>query len=194
MKTIGLHQHAGQQVLDVLARRARERAAEDVGEQQREHDRHHGHVEQLERHVLDLEHGAPGERRDGGQRPRPAGAVPACASTWWVRSPVGRARRWSWLGLLGLRASAGRPVSARNTSSRLGFPTENSATSTLCLGERGEHVRRLSRVREPRGQLRRLGHRQDAVAQDARHQLLRQSRAGPRWRAARAGRWSRPTP
>ena len=33
-------------------------------------------------------------------------------------------------------SAAGRPVSARNTSSRLGLPTENWATSILSVGQR----------------------------------------------------------
>ena len=57
-----LHQDPGEQELDVDLRRTTEGAPEDVREEQGEHDRRDGHVEQLERNVFDLQHRAPGER------------------------------------------------------------------------------------------------------------------------------------
>ena len=57
-----LDHDAGQQVLQVGVRRAADRAAEDVDEQQQEHDRLDAEVDQLERVVLDLHQRAPGER------------------------------------------------------------------------------------------------------------------------------------
>ena len=70
----GLHQDAGEQELDVGVGRAGERAAEQVREHHREHDRRDDHVEELLRHVLDLEQRPPAEGQhvgDGARRLRP---------------------------------------------------------------------------------------------------------------------------
>ena len=112
-------------------RRAGQRAAEQVGEQQHEHDREGRHVEQLHGHVLDLEHGPPGE----GERRRPA--ADGVGGPVARRPPSegglgdGRLRRLRW-AVTSCRcpprsvsvcvSSAGWPVRARNTSSRLGWP------------------------------------------------------------------------
>ncbi|CAM5269534.1 hypothetical protein STENM223S_02555 [Streptomyces tendae] len=65
------HEDARQDELDVVRRRPGQRASEEVREHQQVHDREGRDVEQLLRHVLDLQHGAPAERQGGGQRAGP---------------------------------------------------------------------------------------------------------------------------
>ena len=132
-----LHQDSGQQRLDVRARRASQRPAEHVREQQREHDRRDGHVEELKRHVLDLQHRAPGQRRDRRQRrdgpgldAREQRAAAAGDRAWTHDAASVVAPALAPLPLpLPLPAApvasspaspAPCPVNAKNTSSRLG--------------------------------------------------------------------------
>ena len=63
----GLDQDAGQEELQVFAGRTGERAAEDEGEQQREHDRRHHQIEELLRHMLEFQHRAPAEDQRVGK-------------------------------------------------------------------------------------------------------------------------------
>ncbi|HEX5296709.1 MAG TPA: hypothetical protein VFW50_06960 [Streptosporangiaceae bacterium] len=64
----GERERAGQQELQVTMRRAGQRTAEQVGEQQREQHRDAGDVAQLFRYVPDLEQGPPREREGGCRR------------------------------------------------------------------------------------------------------------------------------
>ena len=66
-------EHAGQDVVEVLAGRPLDGAAEQVGEHQDEHHGRDRHVEQLLGDVLDLEHPAPAEGQRRGERARPRG-------------------------------------------------------------------------------------------------------------------------
>ena len=131
----GHHQRAGQDELKVAAGGSGQRAAEEVGEHQREHDRDGDHVEQLLGDVLDLEQGTPAEggRRCPGTRrlrPRPGRGtgerrVCPCGGTSWDSGDLGHDVASFALS----RPSPGWPVRARNTSSRLGWPRANSPTA-----------------------------------------------------------------
>ena len=68
------HEDAREDVVQVLAGRSGDRAAEHVGEHQHEHHRRDRHVEELLGYVLDLQHPSPpeGHRRRRGARPRRA--------------------------------------------------------------------------------------------------------------------------
>src|SRR6185312_3830512 len=121
----GLHENAGQEELQIFARRPGKRSAEDEGEEQREHDRRHDEIEELLRHVLEFQHGAPAEdervgKRRRPRRPRPPfkphqgrGLAHSLAPPWLSPLP--------WLSRL--------PVKAKKTSSRLGWPMEKSERS-----------------------------------------------------------------
>ena len=122
-------------VVQVLAGRAGDRAAEQVREHQHEHDRRDGHVEQLLGHVLDLQHRAPAERQRRRQRAGGRGGARRSRRAAWRHGDACRRRRRRALTLharlrppVSVSSSAGWPVRARNTSSRLGWPSEKSAT------------------------------------------------------------------
>ena len=103
----------GQEELEVLAGRAGDRAAEQVGEHQQEQHRRDRHVEQLLGDVLDLQHPAPAEGQARRQRARRAAARAAARAR---ASAVGR-RPASALA----RSSAGAQCRApRSPSSVLG--------------------------------------------------------------------------
>ena len=130
----GLHHDPGQQELPVVRAGDRDRPAEHEGEQQHEHHRLHGDVEQHLRHPLDVDQVAPdhGRRglRQGRRGDRRAAARPAggrrrgLRGRHWSTSAVSF---WSW-------PSARCPVRCRNTSSRLGRLSPRSSTS-IPLGD-----------------------------------------------------------
>src|SRR5215207_3812188 len=112
----GLHHDPRDEVLHVLLHAPGQRAAEQVGEHQRHHQRERRHVEQLEGDMLDLQHRPPAEgdrRRPGTRGARPRGGCEHAHATASC-SPVALIF----------------PVSAKNTSSRLGCPRVSSATPT----------------------------------------------------------------
>ena len=117
--------------------RAGQRAAEQVREHQHQHDRERGHVEELLGDVLDLQHRPPAEGQRGGDAALgrgPARVATAERRTLERRSSV-RRRRCSMVVLMRrppsvvAPPSAGWPVRARNTSSRLGWPSAKSSTT-----------------------------------------------------------------
>ncbi len=153
----GLHQDAGQEELQIGAGRAGERAAEDEGEEQREHDRRHHQIEQLLRHVLELQHRAPAEDERVGEAPR----APEAAATVDARSGARLPVPVSLMPLSPtvVRRPAAVSVSAKKTSSRLGEPIEKSASSipaatsaasaSLRRLRRSGHDRQLRAFRAP---------------------------------------------
>jgi hypothetical protein len=122
-----LDEDAGQEELEVFAGAARQRAAEHEGEEQREHDGRHHEVEELLGHVLELENRAPAEDQRVGQR---RGA--RRAADLRQRGGPGRRHRApkGHLGHARASSACGRPVRAKNTSSRLGWPRRKSLTAT----------------------------------------------------------------
>ena len=153
----GHHERAREDVLQVLVGGAGDRAAEDVREHQDEHHRGDGHVQQLLGDVLDLQHPAPGEGHRGRERARRApgaasrpSALRIASSRWTTSScvvvmpPPPRAR-------LVVGPAAVWPVRARNTSSRLGWPSEKSAIPHARIGRaRPRRARRGRRRRTSR--------------------------------------------
>ena len=159
-------QHPGHQVVEVVAGRARDRPAEEVGEHEDEHDRRDRHVEQLLGDVPDLQHPAPAEgdrRREAtGRRRLRRRARPPCGRRrvgGGRRSGRGAIRESSDRGcsrglslLVGLSSdslwsSAAWPVSARKTSSRLGWPSEKSPMPIPALAQLATRRRRRGRRR-----------------------------------------------
>src|ERR1022692_2730378 len=132
-----LHDDAGQREDQVFVRGVGDRAAEDVREQQHEHHRLDAEVHQLERVVLDLDQGAPGQREGllypldgadpGGQR-RHGDRHGCCAH----RALLSLGTCMSWVsGAPSAASSSARwPVSDRNTPSRLEPRKVSSAIST----------------------------------------------------------------
>ena len=122
-----LHDDAGQRELQVLARGAGDRPAEDVREEQHEHHRLDAQVEQLHRVVLDLHQAAPGQgercaaarRRGPSRRAGASGAAVTVAAVMPdpFQFDVGRPS-----------CSARWPVRERKTSSRLEPRSASSAT------------------------------------------------------------------
>jgi hypothetical protein len=114
-----------QQGLQILAGRTREGAAEQVREHHGEQDRDEDRVGELLRHVFDLQQGSPGEGERSRQRgwarwTRPGGQrITQDVAGGRLRDKAGGHAEVSWWSLI----SAGCPVRARNTSSRLGWPT-----------------------------------------------------------------------
>src|SRR4029450_9498947 len=101
---------------------------EEEREDEREHDRERGHVEQLHGDVADLAHGPPREREGGGPPagPRRAGVGgERCPQRGGVDRPLegGADIRGGHAASSSSSAcgSAGWPVRDRNTSSRLGW-------------------------------------------------------------------------
>src|SRR5690606_40144019 len=121
--------------LDVVNRAARERPSEEEREQQREHDGEHRDVEELLRHVLDLQQRPPAEsersrERAGWARALAAGEHGRDSGCLWRLRCTGGFRDSRFDGhaaLSSLSAVASCAVMARNTSSRVGRPSENWA-------------------------------------------------------------------
>src|SRR5205814_887656 len=116
-----LHDDPGQREHQVLVRRAGDRAAEHVREQQDEHHRLDAEVHQLQRVVLDLYQRPPGQRKRLAQPLNGTHPNRQCSHATLPSSS---------------RASARRPVSDRNTSSRLEPRRASSATSTPASSSR----------------------------------------------------------
>ena len=119
--------------------------------------------------MLDLEHPAPAEGQGGRQRrSRAAGAGSRTSALRSAASSAagvaGSGRRVgahaacsSSVGFLGGLSSAGWPVSARNTSSRLGWPSEKSAIPTPDARQLGDGLGGPVGVGARRRQRRRVG-------------------------------------
>jgi hypothetical protein len=112
----------------------------DVGEHEGEQDRDEDHVRQLLWNVLELQQRAPaeGERRGQGAGPWWPDAGGQCLEHHLVDGRSNHGPRWNgrrhfassfWPSGLSTRW----PVSARNTSSRVGWPTANSLTAMSAL-------------------------------------------------------------
>src|SRR5262245_47123204 len=117
------NQRAGQEGREVVAGRAADGAAEDVGEQDGEHDRDGDYVRELLGFVLDLEHGPPPEGGRGGERSgtagRPAGGEQAveAVSLRHGRADCGDGGAHEFVSWWSTAAGlAGWPVRARNAS------------------------------------------------------------------------------
>jgi hypothetical protein len=129
IETVGLVKHFGKTRAVAGIDLEVQRASEEEREHQGHHEREHCHVKQLKRHVLDLEERAPPQSYAGGQRAR--GRRPHRPGQHAVHAAAGGGhRRGGHERSSGLSRSAVCPVSAKNTSSRLGWPRENSATAT----------------------------------------------------------------
>src|ERR671916_1291108 len=131
----GLDQDARQEELQVRAGRAGQGAAEEVGEHQGEHDRERGHVEELLGDVLYLQQRPPPESERSRQdvRSRRPGTGGQRRAQRFLADGLccgGRRRHAASSSSSASSFSAGRPVRARNTSSRLGWPSAKSVIAT----------------------------------------------------------------
>ena len=189
-------QDAGQDELQVRARRPGDRPAEHVREHQREQHRRHRHVDQLLGNVLDLQHRPPAERQRGGEeagarRPRLEESALRSATSALVSGRCGCVRRCS-CGLL-IPSSAGvagqreeHLVQARLPEREVGDARRRRATAPRRPAPPGRRPR--TRPTAPPGRPR-GGRRRARAPARARPRAAGRDRAG-----ARAARPSRRTP
>src|SRR5262249_10190375 len=124
----------GQREGKVVVRRAGDRPAEDVREQQHEYDRLDAEVDQLERVVLDLHQAAPGQAERLLYR---AHATDSLRRLAHATDSLRKLAHAALLSSSGLPAGWARcPVRVRKTSSRLALRRLSSATRTPASSSR----------------------------------------------------------